>query len=70
MWNFILDLAKSTKLSDIHIHGDNYAAYREHGDVIKTDKIVTSEEIRTFLQENLSESDFSNLSTAKTTTLH
>jgi twitching motility protein PilT len=58
MWNFILDLSKSTKLSDIHIHGDTYAAYREHGDVIRTDRIIQSEEIRSFLQENLSESDF------------
>jgi Tfp pilus assembly pilus retraction ATPase PilT len=58
MWNFILDLAKSTKLSDIHIHSDTYAAYREHGDIIRTDRIIQSEQIRSFLQENLSESDF------------
>ena len=58
MWNFILELANTTKLSDIHIHGDVNAAYREYGDVVKLDRVVSSSEIREFLQEALSEADF------------
>jgi twitching motility protein PilT len=58
MWNLITKLSDTTKLSDIHIHADEKLAYREFGDMIQLDQIVSSEDIRDFLQEVLSESDF------------
>jgi twitching motility protein PilT len=60
MWALILNLSESTKLSDIHIHADEKIAYREFGDMIQLDQIISSEDIRNFLQEELSESDFIN----------
>jgi twitching motility protein PilT len=58
MWPLILNLTESTKLSDIHIHADAKLAYREYGDMIQLDHIISSEDIRDFLQEVLSETDF------------
>lgn len=58
MWDLILELAKTTKLSDIHMHAGSKLAYREFGEIIHLDQFVSSEEIREFLQEELSESDF------------
>ena len=55
MWDLILELAKTTKLSDIHIHADAPLAYREFGDMIKVERIIEAEEIREFLQEVLPE---------------
>ena len=58
MWNRIIELSKSTKLSDIHIHADSPLAYREHGSVTQLGQIISQEEVREFLQEVLSESEF------------
>ncbi len=58
MWNTLLSLAATTKLSDIHIHGDQPLAYREHGEIIKTDEIIENESIREFLLETLGEAEF------------
>jgi twitching motility protein PilT len=60
MWNLILDLAKTTRLSDIHIHSDLPIAYREFGEIIKLDQIIDADTIKTFLQEILIEDDFIN----------
>ncbi|MEI7917647.1 MAG: PilT/PilU family type 4a pilus ATPase [Methylophilaceae bacterium] len=65
MWDLILELAKTTKLSDIHIHASTNLAYREYGEIIHLDRKVSSEEIRQFLQEELSESDFFNFVDSK-----
>ena len=58
MWKQILKLVGSTKLSDIHIHADAKLAYRELGDMIQLDQIISSQQIRDFLQEVLSEAEF------------
>jgi twitching motility protein PilT len=58
MWNLILDLAGSTKLSDIHIHGGANLAYREYGEVVQLEQVLTEKEIKDFLQSELSETDF------------
>ena len=58
MWNLILELTRNTKLSDIHVHGGEKLAYREYGEIIQLDQIVSSEAIREFLQSELLESEF------------
>jgi twitching motility protein PilT len=58
MWDLILELAKTTKLSDIHIHAGAPLAYREYGDMMKLERVIEAEEIRDFLQEVLPEDDF------------
>jgi twitching motility protein PilT len=58
MWNALLELAETTKLSDIHVHGDQPLAYREHGEIIKTDQFVENDAIREFLLETLGEAEF------------
>ncbi len=58
MWDLILELAKTTKLSDIHIHSGAPLAYREFGDMIKLERVIEAEEIRDFLQDVLPEDDF------------
>lgn len=58
MWDLILNLAQSTKLSDIHIHAGAPIAYREHGDIIQLDQIVDQSVLRDFLQEVLSDAEF------------
>jgi twitching motility protein PilT len=58
MWNLIVDLAESTRLSDIHVRADQNLAYREHGDMIQLDRKIDQAELREFMQENLSESEF------------
>ena len=58
MWNKILELTKSTKLSDIHIHSDLQISYREFGEIVKTNDYCSSEDIKKFLLEILSEFAF------------
>ena len=58
MWDLILELVESTGLSDIHIHSDSNLAYREHGDMIQLDQVIDQAELREFIQDNLSESEF------------
>ncbi len=58
MWELILDLAQTTKLSDIHIHAGSAIAYREHGDIVQLDRVVEQSELRQFLQDVLSDSEF------------
>lgn len=58
MWDLILNLAQTTKLSDIHIHAGSPIAYREHGDIIQLDQVIDQSVLRIFLQEVLSESEF------------
>jgi twitching motility protein PilT len=58
MWELILDLAQTTKLSDIHIHAGSAIAYREHGDIVQLDRVVEQADLRQFLQDVLSDSEF------------
>jgi twitching motility protein PilT len=58
MWELILELAESTKLSDIHIHANENLAYREHGDMVQIDRVIEQGELREFIQENVSEAEF------------
>lgn len=58
MWEYILNLAAATKLSDIHLHADERVAYREHGEIIHLDDVVSQDDLREFLQDNLSEEEF------------
>jgi twitching motility protein PilT len=58
MWDLILELTKNTKLSDIHMQAGSKLAYREYGEIIQLDKVLSGEAIREFLQEELSESEF------------
>jgi twitching motility protein PilT len=58
MWDLILELAQTTKLSDIHIHAGSAVAYREHGDIVQLERVVDQSELREFLQDVLSESEF------------
>ncbi|MBM3351525.1 MAG: PilT/PilU family type 4a pilus ATPase [Betaproteobacteria bacterium] len=58
MWDLILNLAQTTKLSDIHVHAGAPIAYREHGDIVQLNRIIEQSELRDFLQEVLSDSEF------------
>ena len=58
MWDIILELTKTTKLSDIHMQAGEKLAYREYGEIIQLNQIISAEAIREFLQEELSESEF------------
>ena len=55
MWDLILELTRNTKLSDIHMQAGAKLAYREYGEIVQLEQVVSSEELRTFLQEELSE---------------
>ena len=57
MWNYILELSKTIKLSDIHIHTGAPIAYREFGEIVQTDRVVEHAEIIEFLQDVLSETE-------------
>jgi len=61
MWDYFLNLVKQKKLSDIHVHADEPVAYREHGDIYKDDKVFSNNDIKSFLQKELDESDFMDL---------
>jgi len=58
MWDFIKKLSDERKLSDLHIHADKPLAFREYGDILQEEKVFTSDDIRKFLQDFLSESEF------------
>ena len=58
MWDLILELTRNTKLSDIHMQAGAKLAYREYGEIVQLEQVVSSEEMRTFLQEELSEVEF------------
>lgn len=58
MWDLILNLAQTTKLSDIHIHAGAPIAYREHGDIVQMDQVISQEDLRGFLQDELSDAEF------------
>lgn len=58
LWDSFLSLAQSTKLSDIHLRAGEPLAYREYGEVIKTESLVDSEAIVIFLKDVLDASDF------------
>lgn len=58
MWDLILELAQTTKLSDIHIHAGSPVAYREFGEIVQQDRIFEQSELREFLQDVLSEFEF------------
>jgi twitching motility protein PilT len=65
MWDLILELAKTTKLSDIHMRAGKKLAYREHGEIFHLDYEISSEAIRLFLQEELSEPELFNFLDSK-----
>ena len=58
MWDLILELTRNTKLSDIHMQAGAKLAYREYGEIIQLEQVVSSEAMRAFLQEELSEAEF------------
>jgi twitching motility protein PilT len=58
LWESFLSLAQATKLSDIHLRAGEPLAYREFGEVIKTESLVDSEAIMTFLKDVLEAGDF------------
>jgi len=58
MWDFIKKLSDERKLSDLHIHADKPLAFREYGDILQEEKVFSSDDIRKFLQDFLSESEF------------
>lgn len=58
LWDIFLDLARTTKLSDIHLRAGEPIAYREYGEVIKTDNTVGTDAILAFLKDVLESNDF------------
>jgi twitching motility protein PilT len=53
LWPVLLELASKTKLSDIHIHSDCEIAYREFGEIVQLDHVVSESDINSFLKEML-----------------
>lgn len=58
LWDQFISLATQTKLSDIHLRVGESIAYREHGEIHRTDVIVKSEDILSFLKDVLEAEDF------------
>ena len=58
LWDQFLDLAEKTKLSDIHLRAHQAIAYREYGEVVKTETQVDTETIIDFLKNVLESNDF------------
>ena len=58
MWDLFIELAASKKLSDIHLRAGELVAYREYGEIVKTDQTVQQQELLNFLKEELPPEDF------------
>jgi len=58
MWNDFQQLVSSYSLSDIHVRAGQPIAFRQFGDVEKTDRIAGREEIMEFLRGCMEPADF------------
>lgn len=58
LWDRFLELVSQTKLSDLHVRAGDLLSYREHGDIHKTDQVVTEDDLLAFLREVLEPEEF------------
>jgi twitching motility protein PilT len=58
MWADFQQLARATSLSDIHVKAGQPLAYRQFGEIEKTDRVCSRPEILEFLRTCLEDSDF------------
>lgn len=60
LWDHFIELASEKKLSDIHLRVGEPIAYREFGEIHKTDILTTSEMVLEFLKDALEAEDFAH----------
>ena len=58
LWNLLLHLTSTTRLSDLHIRVGEPVSYREFGDMVKTDQVLDRDDVVSFLQANLDPEEF------------
>ena len=58
LWNLLLHLTSTTRLSDVHIRVGEPVSYREFGDMVKTDQVLDRDDVVSFLQANLDPEEF------------
>ena len=66
LWDRFLELVSQTKLSDLHVRAGDLLSYREHGDIHKTDQVVTEDDLLAFLREVLEPEEFAKFLDSKT----